>query len=151
MDEQEKINLELEDNQPEAEEKVPVDETIPETDFDAAVEDIQEDVEEAANKIVNQLKDAVKKGHASRITIKKNEEVILNLPLSYGILGTVLGAIAAPWALILATITTIGLDCKVEVTKTDGSVIDVSGKTVGQKIAKAGNAIVEDVKDAFKD
>ena len=142
MDEQE-IKLELEENTPEVEEQAPEVEEI--------LEDVVEDVEEDAKKIVDQLKEAVKKGNVARIFIKKNDETILNLPLNIGILGTFIGAVAAPWALVIATITTIGLDCKVQIAKTDGSIIDISGKKVGEKLQKAGTAIVEDVKDAFKD
>ncbi|MGI5888294.1 MAG: DUF4342 domain-containing protein [Oscillospiraceae bacterium] len=109
------------------------------------------DIESGAQDIVDQIKEAVKKGNIARITIKKNDEVILNLPLNVGIAGVVFSAVAAPWALIASTIATIGLDCTVELTKTDGTVVDISGRTIGKKVAKAGTAIYNDVKEAFKD
>lgn len=89
------------------------------------------------DEIVEQLKDLVKKGNVSRIYIKKDDEIILNLPMNAGIASGLVVAIAAPWALIATAITTIGFDCKVEIQKTDGTLVDVSGKTIGQNIKKA--------------
>jgi hypothetical protein len=48
--------------------------------------------------------------------------------MTAGIIGTVVGLVAAPWAIILATISTIGLKCIVEVEKKDGTVVLIHGK-----------------------
>jgi hypothetical protein len=53
--------------------------------------------------------------------------------MTVGIIGTVLGLAAAPWAVILATITTIGLKCTVEVEKKDGSIILIHGNNKQDK------------------
>lgn len=54
--------------------------------------------------------------------------IILNLPMTIGVIGTVVGAAAAPWALILSTIATFGLDCTVEIEKENGEVTIIHGK-----------------------
>lgn len=77
------------------------------------------------NEIVEKIKALVKKGNIAKIVIKKDDTVVLNLPLNVGILGGIIGAAAAPWALIVATITTIGLKCKIELIKDDGDVISI--------------------------
>ncbi len=57
------------------------------------------------------IKEIVEKGNVSRIQIRKNETVIMNIPVNAGILGGVLGVMAAPWAMIAGTVATLGLNC----------------------------------------
>ena len=86
------------------------------------------ELEAKGGEIVEKLKGMVKEGNVTRIRIRKGDTTILNLPMTVGVVGTVIGAAAAPWALILAAIATIGLDCRVEVEKKDGEIITVYGK-----------------------
>lgn len=88
----------------------------------------KEEVKEKANEIVEKLKEIVKEGNVTRIRIRKDDTIILNLPMTVGVVGMVLGVAAAPWAIIIATIGTIGLNCTVEVEKKDGSVTLIHGK-----------------------
>ena len=82
-----------------------------------------------ANEIVEKIKALVKQGNVTRVRIKRGSNIILNLPMTVGVAGTMIGLIAAPWALILATLATIGLDCTVEVEKENGEVTVIhSGK-----------------------
>lgn len=81
-----------------------------------------------AENIVERIKALVKKGNVSRITIKKEDEVIVNLPLNLGLLGGAIGLATAPWALIIAALVTVGTDCKVELHTTDGNIIDTNGE-----------------------
>lgn len=82
-----------------------------------------------ANEIVEKIKELVKQGNVTRVRIRRGDNVILNLPMTAGVVGGVIGLVAAPWALILAALATIGLDCTVEVEKEDGQVIVIhSGK-----------------------
>ncbi len=75
--------------------------------------------------IVEKIKVLVKKGNIAKIVIKKNGDTVLNLPLNAGIVGGIIGAMAAPWALIAATIATIGLKCEIELITDDGKTIDI--------------------------
>ncbi len=84
--------------------------------------------EDKAKEVVEKIKELVKEGNVTRIRVRKDEHVILNLPMTVGVVGTVIGAAAAPWALVIAAITTIGFDCSVEVEKQDGTVTVVYGK-----------------------
>ena len=81
-----------------------------------------------ANEIVEKIKELVREGNVTRVRIRRNDTVILNLPMTVGVAGTVIGLIAAPWALILATIATIGLDCTVEVEDKNGQITVIHGK-----------------------
>lgn len=88
----------------------------------------EEEVKGKANEIVEKLKALVKEGNVTHIRIRKNDTIILNLPMTVGVVGTILGVVAAPWAVIIATITTVGLSCTVEVEKKDGTVTVIHGK-----------------------
>lgn len=78
-----------------------------------------------AEKVVDQIKELVKKGNVSRIIVKHDENMILNIPLNVGIAGTILGLAAAPWAIITATIATIGFKCRIELLKENGEIVEV--------------------------
>ncbi|MCI8651058.1 MAG: DUF4342 domain-containing protein [Oscillospiraceae bacterium] len=75
-----------------------------------------------AEEIVEKLKELVRKGNVTKILVSKNGETIVNFPLNVGI---VAGVAAAPWALILAALTTLGMDCHIDVVKDDGDVIHI--------------------------
>ena len=100
-----------------------------------------------AEEIVEQIKELYNKGNIAKVVIKKGENTIVNLPLNAGIVGGIVGLVAAPWAMLTATVATIGFDCKVELVKTDGSIIDISGKTIGKKIVDAGSDAIKELKN----
>ena len=79
-----------------------------------------------AEEVVEKIKELVKKGNVAKVVIKKDNEVIVNLPLNAGIVGGIVGLIAAPWAMLTATLVTLGFDCKIEIVKSDGSIVDLS-------------------------
>ena len=87
-----------------------------------------EDLKAFSDDLVNKIKALVAEGNVSRIRIRKDDTIILNLPLSVGLIGTALGLMVAPWAVILATISTIGFKCTVEVEKKDGTITVIHGK-----------------------
>ena len=68
------------------------------------------------------VKELVNKGNVTKISVKKGDESIVNIPVNVGIVGAVL----APWGLLAAAIAAFGFKCRVELTTTDGKVIDVS-------------------------
>ncbi|MCG8483918.1 MAG: DUF4342 domain-containing protein [Clostridia bacterium] len=74
------------------------------------------------NEIVEKLKEFVKKGNVSKIVFKKDDEVILNIPVNAGIIGMAL----APWPAIGGTIAAMMTKCKIEIIKEDGEVVDFS-------------------------
>ena len=98
---------------------------------------------EAANEVAGKIKEMVKKGNISKISIKKDEEIILNLPVNAGIVGTLL----APWGVIAGIIAAFGFKCKIELTKDDGTVIDISSRAeaIGKEVMEKGSVVVDDV------
>ena len=77
-----------------------------------------------AAETVAKIKDFVRKGNISKITVQKGDTTIVNVPVNVG----VVGAIVAPWGMIAAAIAAFGFSCKITLTTTDGKHIDVSGK-----------------------
>ena len=102
-----------------------------------------------ADEIVAQIKELVKKGNIARIMVKRGADTVLNIPLNVGIGGTVLGLTAAPWALIATAVATLGFDCRIELEKTDGEIVELFSREVGQKAVDLGDAVVEEVKERF--
>ena len=87
--------------------------------------------------------------------VKKDDETLVNIPLNVGLVG----ALVAPWGIIAATIAAFGFKCQIELTKDDGTVIDVSqkaeviasdvkekGSVVMDEVARKGSAVYEDLK-----
>ena len=120
----------------------------------------------AVNEIVEKVKELVKKGNVTKIVIKKNDNVLVNIPLNVGIVGGIIGVTAAPWAIIAAAVATAGFACKVEIVKDDGAVLEVNGKAVeekakdfgkdfgdiardfGERAKDVGEAVIDGIKDA---
>ena len=90
--------------------------------------------------ILNTIKEAVRKGNVSKIVIKKGDEVVMNLPVNIGIIGTVL----FPWAAIGGCIAALGTKCTIELLKEDGGVVNVTEKD-------KGSVIYDEVKDKSGD
>lgn len=114
---------------------------------------IEENIDEAGKSkmgeqgaaIMDTIKAAIKKGNVSKLTIKKDGDVIVNLPVSIGIIGTVL----FPWAAIGATIAAFGTKCTIEMLKDNGEIINISQKaseTFDTFVTKGG-VIVDEMKD----
>ena len=117
---------------------------------------IEDNIDQGANAsgtkvsaAVDVIKDAIKKGNVSKVVIKKEDEVLLNLPVNIGILGTVL----FPWAAVAGTIAAFGTKCKIEIVKDNGDIIDVSSKAnEAFEMAKSkGGVVFDEVKDKGSD
>ena len=100
-----------------------------------------------ADEIVEQIKALVKKGNIARIYVKRGEDTVLNIPLNVGIVGTILGLTAAPWALIASAVATLGFDCRIELEKTDGSIVEIFSREVGRRAVDIGSAFVDELTD----
>lgn len=100
-------------------------------------------VNEAANETVDKIKDMVKKGNISKITIRKDEEVLLNLPLNAGLVG----ALLAPWGVIAGIIAAFGFKCQIELQKEDGTIVDISQRAeeLGKEVKEKSSVVVDDV------
>ena len=78
---------------------------------------------EQTKEILERLKKLVHEGNIRRVLVKKDDETIVNVPLTAGILGGVL-ALNAPLLLVATAAATFGFGCTVELVKDDGGVIE---------------------------
>ena len=105
----------------------------------------------AVNDIVGKIRELVKKGNVTKIVIKKNDNVLVNIPLNVGIVGSIIGVAAAPWAIIAAAVATAGFACRVEIVKEDGEILEVTGRAVEEKAKDFSKDVGEKAKDFGKD
>lgn len=103
------------------------------------------------NAVLDKIKELVNKGNVSRVVIRKDDKVILNVPVTVGVVGAVVGITAAKWAMLAAALATVGFGCTVEVIKDDGEIVNVLSEEDSQKIQNKTSEIVEDVKDVIED
>ncbi len=104
---------------------------------------------EKGEALFTSLKNLVKKGNVAKILVKKDSDVVLNVPLNAGILGICI----APLASVVAIVAAFGFKCSIEVVKTDGTIIDVSD-AVSDKVSQAaefGSDKFEELKGKGKD
>ena len=95
--------------------------------------------------ILGKMKEIVKKGNVARITVSKDGTNILNLPVNAG----VLGAVVAPWGMIIGVIAAFGFKCQIEMIKDDGSIVDITDRAgnIYEDAKTRGGKIVDDLKE----
>lgn len=81
-----------------------------------------ESVSDKGEKMVDMVKKLLRKGNVTKITVKKDGEIILNIPVTAAAIGTI---IAAPLTL-LGLGSALIARCTIEVSKEDGEVIDIN-------------------------
>ncbi len=74
---------------------------------------------------IEKLKAIVKDGNVNKIRLKKDEKVLLTVPVNVGIVGGLVGLAAAPWSILAAGAAAYGFDVKFEIVREDGSVSDL--------------------------
>lgn len=97
--------------------------------------------------VIDKIKELVKKGNVSRIIVCRKGEQLLNIPVSVGAVGAVVGLAAAKWVTLAALLATIGLGCTVEVIKSDGGIVNVMDEESSQKMRSFAADAVEKVKE----
>jgi hypothetical protein len=97
--------------------------------------------------VIDKIKELVKKGNVSRIIVCRKGEQLLNIPVSVGAVGAVVGLAAAKWVTLAAVLATIGLGCTVEVIKSDGGIVNVMDEESSQKMRSFAADAVEKVKE----
>ena len=91
------------------------------------------------------IKELVKKGNVAKIQVKKDDELVLNVPVNAGIVGVVI----APLASVVAVVAAFGFKCTIEVIKDDGTIIDVSDAVTDAMgtVVEKGSVVADEVKE----
>lgn len=74
------------------------------------------------DEILQKIKELIKEGNVTKISVKKDGEVIMNIPVNAGAIGVIISPFLGAVGLTAALIS----KCKIEVTKADGEIITVS-------------------------
>ena len=97
----------------------------PEQAIEKFFEEVPPEDKEKTDDIISRIKELVEKGNVERIQIRKDEQIVLSVPVNIGIIGGLVGAVCAPWALIAGALASFGFGCKIEVVKKDGTTDEV--------------------------
>lgn len=91
----------------------------------------------------------IKKGNVARIQVKKDGELVLNVPVNAGIVG----AVIAPIASVIGVVAAFGFKCTIEVIKEDGTIIDVSDAVTDAMgtVAEKGSEFAGEMKEKGSD
>ncbi len=74
------------------------------------------------NDLLEKVKAFVKEGNVNRIRVRRDDKVLLTVPVNVGIVGGLVGLAAAPWwGILAAAAAAYGFDVKFEIIKEDGS------------------------------
>jgi DNA-directed RNA polymerase subunit L len=112
------------------------------------------DAKTKGEQVLEEIKKIIKKGNSTKITIKKNDETIVNLPVTAGVVGVVLAPLLATAGVTVALLT----QCSVEILQDDGNVIDVNEKVeegmdnvkeTAEEVKKTVTEGAEDIKNSF--
>ncbi|QOR35601.1 DUF4342 domain-containing protein [Clostridium sp. 'deep sea'] len=68
-----------------------------------------ENIEVSGGKLVEKVKSLLHEGNVTRISIKKDDEIVLNIPVNFGIAAVVL----APFLSVLAGIAAVATSCTI--------------------------------------
>lgn len=112
------------------------------------------DAKVKGEQILDEIKKVLKKGNATKITVKKNNETIVNIPITAGVVGAVLSPLLAAAGVTVALLT----QCTVEIQQADGQIIDVNEKVeesmdnmkkTAEDVKNTVTESAEDIKNSF--
>jgi len=97
------------------------------------------------NNVINGIKDIVKKGNISKVRVYKGDDLIVNIPVTVG----AIAALVFPWGILASAIATAATKCRVELVKSDGTIIDVNEKagSAVDNLKNKGGVVVDEIKD----
>jgi hypothetical protein len=105
-------------------------------------ENSKSDIYTTKDEFINWIKGVVRKGNVTRIKIKKEDKIILDIPVSAGIAVTGIAYIIATPLLALGILSAVVSKVTIEITKEDGSV---------EVVNKIIRNTVDEVKEKFDD
>ncbi|EOC99882.1 DUF4342 domain-containing protein [Caldisalinibacter kiritimatiensis] len=88
-----------------------------------------ENITNKSDEVIEALKEALRKGNVTKITVKKDGEVLMNIPVTAG----AIGAILSPPVTAVGVTAALLSKCTIEIVKENGEVVNINemaGKTV---------------------
>lgn len=111
---------------------------------------MKEDLYTTKDEFICWLKELIKKGNITRIRIKKDDKVVVDIPINAGIAATLLSIVWPP-LLGIGFLTAVFMKVTVEITKDDGSVEIVNKiiKTTAKDLKGKVTDFASEVKEKF--
>lgn len=104
-----------------------------------------ENLTAAGNEIIDKLKELLKQGNVTKIRVKKDSNILLDIPITAGAIGTLLAPQLAAVGAVVAVISKI----TVEIEKPDGEVVNISD--IVERKAGAAKGFIDELADDAKD
>lgn len=120
-------------------------------DANEQMEKDSENKSETIEELKAWLKKLIEKGDVTRLKIKKDDKVLVDVPVNAGIAAAVIAVIIPP-ILAFGIIAAVATQITIEITKADGSV-EVVNKYIskaGEEVKSKASSIGEKFKDKFK-
>lgn len=102
------------------------------------IENEESKISTEKKEIVEKIKSVVKKGNVTKIQFKKNGQIILNIPITAGAIGTIIFPLPA----ITAAVVAFASKCSIEIVKDNGDVVDLNELSGGK---------MDDIRDKAED
>jgi len=112
-----------------------------------------DDMYTTKEELLTWMKDIIKKGNVTRIKIKKDQTVIMDIPVNAGIAVGIVGYFIAPVLLAVGVFAAVITKVTIEITKADGTVevINTIIKNTVQDVKGKMSNMTEDVKEKFNE
>lgn len=81
-----------------------------------------ENLSGAGNEVLEKLKEIIKRGNVTKILLKRDGEIILNIPVTAGAIGALLSPPIAMGGIVAALVSKY----RIEIVKTNGEVVDIN-------------------------
>lgn len=119
--------------------------------MESKVKEEKEELYTTKDELVKWIKDIIKKGNITRIKVKKEDKVIVDIPVNAGLAATAAAAIIWAPILLAALAAAIVTKVTIEITKEDGSVEVVNKiiKSTAQDIKEKVDYTTSDIKEKF--
>lgn len=88
-------------------------------------QNLGENITHTTDAIMETLKDTLKKGNVTKILVKKDGNVIMNIPVTAG----AIGALISPPVTALGLTTALVAKCTIEIVKENGDVVNINDMT----------------------
>ena len=100
-----------------------------------------DELKKKGEEIINEIKKILRKGNTTKITIKKQGNTILNIPVTAGAVGIVLAPVLSLAGLTAAMLT----KCSIEIHQTSGEVVNLNSE-----VEKGFNKVKKDIENIGK-
>lgn len=88
-----------------------------------------DDIADKGNEIIKKVKEILKKGNVTKIIVRKDEEIILNIPVTAAAIGAIISVPLALMGLGGAVLS----KCKIEIHKENGEVVNINNMVTNKK------------------